>query len=247
MGEFVNLLRYVVCILLASSVAFASDQAKYNAAGKASIVRTKITPDPERTLLLRGRVMDESVHPILVSMNAMIAESADRIYLILDTPGGAVGSGMLLINAMQAAKAEKGVKVTCVIQNEAFSMGAIIQAFCNQTYIVDGSGLMFHEAAFAVQGQITKVKDYVQFVDAQLDEMNVKIAKQLGMSVDQYKARIAKEWWLTSEQAAAYGLVDGIVEYVSYPEPETEVDPMELLIKKLPGLVNPNRMIEHAR
>lgn len=234
-------LLYIIMSFICAS-AQASDMVKYNPLGQAPIKHTKLTVDPNRVLILRGVVSDASISPLLSQLSAYVAASSDKVYLIIDSPGGSVGSGLLLVNAMQAAKADKGVKMVCVIQNEAFSMAAIIQSFCYQTYIIAGSGLMYHEAAFRVEGQVTQVKSYVNFVDAQLDELNDKIARQLGMTKDQYTARISREWWLTSEQAASYGLVDGVIEYVYYPEPKQDnSNPFEDLLKRIPA--GPSRFI----
>ena len=138
------------------------------------------------------------------------------IYIIIDSPGGEVSTGMTLYDTMKLSKAP----IYTLGQNCA-SMATIILAAGDTKLIFPHGKLMLHLPSTNIQGdtkeveiktkEILKVKDdlvqcYIDNgVTAGLDEATPnKIHKQILKDID-------REFWLNAEEAISYGLADRII------------------------------------
>lgn len=211
--------KVLVGILLICGVSFASNTTKVNLKGKAKIKYLEtIDVDTERTLVLRGEVNAYVINALTEQFHQKIEEDSNKdVYLVIDTPGGSIIDGMKFINLMKAADKKFGIKTICIVEDQAYSMGAVIMAFCDKTYMTKFASLMFHEAAYGVRGMEYHVTKRHKFITEQLDIFRKDISKQLGISVKDYQKHIEYlETWWTSEKASQYGLIDGILDYFYY-------------------------------
>ena len=73
----------------------------------------------------------------------------DQVKLYLNTPGGALISGLALIQAMRDSKAT----ITTILNPQAFSMGALIFLAGDQKVAPPNSLLMFHHYSGGLSGK----------------------------------------------------------------------------------------------
>lgn len=131
------------------------------------------------------------------------------LYLVMDTPGGSVISGNLLINNIKALG-----RPVHTITLFAASMGYQIVQELGSRYIVESGQLMSHRGAVSgMSGQIPgELTSRVRHIQTMLHEMNVKAAGRIGVDVKLYKKQIQDELWLTATKAKETNNVDEIVE-----------------------------------
>lgn len=101
-----------------------------------------LTIDPTRTV----RVVGEVSFGILTQAQELLdlaEKSQAPIYLIINSPGGAVLPGNIFIDAMDAVKAQ-GVPIRCITTIMAASMAFNIYANCNDRYATKNALLLFH-------------------------------------------------------------------------------------------------------
>lgn len=161
--------------------------------------------------------------PVVIAINGLIDSSSDvvegvshvsqtgapYIHLDLNTPGGSVGAGLEIINALNSS----GVPVECEVHDMALSMGAIIlESACSTRIMHNSSLVMFHEAHGNSQaGTQDEAQDqYATF--AALNRMvALRVAPALGLTVDQYVARVRNhEWWILGETALKEHVADEV-------------------------------------
>ncbi|PIE66011.1 MAG: hypothetical protein CSA24_01140 [Deltaproteobacteria bacterium] len=209
----------VVTPLALSSLACAS--AKAQAAPKA----TKGQAD---TVVLSNRIVDINAGINLASMKKAQkklleydAQSHDPVWIRINSPGGSVDAGLILIDTMKAVQSP----VHCIVESKAYSMGAIILTFCDKRYGYPHSTYMLHEASYGTMGDDPSNRSKIDFLTSYLDRLHVKIADNLGMDVKKYRARIRDAWWLLADEALAVGLIDRIItdmRFESLPVQKTE-------------------------
>ena len=78
------------------------------------------------------------------------------------------------------------------------------------------AGMMFHQPSYSIAGTASQVRARVNFMESFIKALETDLADQMGISYKQYKTQIGEEWWMTAEQAARYGLVDGILNDLYY-------------------------------
>lgn len=174
--------------------------------------------DESRMLVLKGEVGEETTTPLIKKITELDEENNKPIYLIINSPGGSVVDGFALANAMDSAKSS----IICAVDTEAYSMAAILVTFCDQAYIHRFATMMFHEASFGIRGSESTVSTRIEFILNYLNELHVHVAKNLGITTKDYRAKIKKEWWMTATQAAKQGLVTGIINNLKYKYEEPE-------------------------
>lgn len=207
----------------------ASDTTKTNLKGTTKVKTVEIEVDNDRTMVLRGPVMDDNMEALTTQFRGFIKDGNENVYLIIDTPGGSVVDGLKFINIMKAAKKKFGIKTICIIENQAYSMGALIMSYCHETYMLKYASLMFHEAAYGLRGMRYHIKKRVDFTEEYLDLVNRDVAKQLNMSFDEYiKFQELESWW-TSESAAKHGLINGVLDSFYYDAEPPAQNPMRFL------------------
>ena len=158
------------------------------------------------TVTLRGVVDQESIARTQVELLKR-AKPGKRLCLVLDTPGGSVDAGNMLI---ETAKGLPGRVDTVTIF--AASMGFQIAQNLGERLILDNGTLMSHRAYTGVEGQlpgelITRVAYYTQMCN-RLDRI---ASARMGMTYENYRRLIYDEYWTIGSSAVAERAADRVV------------------------------------
>ena len=236
----------IALVIGLASPVFASDVTKAHLNKPTKAKTFKLNVDNNRTVILRGPVREDNVRAIIDQMNDFSLKGNQDIFMIIDSPGGSVVDGFELIDAIRALKVNKGTRVICAVEAEAYSMAALIALFCNQTYMHKHANIMFHQAAFGVQGLANQVFSRVLFMHGYLQRLHQDIATQMGIKVEEYNDLIEDEWWMGAETAASLGIVDGVLDTLFYTAKPPQTNDFSILfgLEKEPNIViNPLRKV----
>jgi ATP-dependent protease ClpP protease subunit len=135
------------------------------------------------------------------------AAKTSPIYLVLDTPGGSVISGLQFVDAIKAS----GAKVH-TITIFAASMGYQIVQELGTRYIIESGTLMSHRGSVSgMSGQIPgELTSRINFLQSLLDGMSERASKRVGMSKPDYDAAIVNELWSYGKNAVDTNQADKI-------------------------------------
>jgi ATP-dependent Clp protease protease subunit len=171
--------------------------------------RRLIVLNSKNTVAFRGVVTSDSVAAAqakLIAMSNALSKN-DRIYLVLDTPGGSVDAGMRLID-MVAGLPQKVDTITVFAASMGFH---IAQHFGNRLILPSGT-LMSHRARGGVEGQLPgELNTRVNFYMAELEKEDRFIAARLGMSFEKYRDMIRDEYWIGGESSLKDRVADEVV------------------------------------
>lgn len=206
-----KLIAFLLSVLFTTSV-IASDRTKVDLDKPKKVKYYKLVIDNDRAVVLRGVVRTDNISKIIRTIKDYDMESSEPIFLIINSPGGYIADGFELINTIKSIES----RVYCVIETEAYSMAAILSQYCHKTYIHKYGSMMFHEAGYSVRGSQSKITSIVDFTNRYLDKLHEDLTKQMGITLDEYALMIQNDWWITAEEAAKYGLVDGILNKLLY-------------------------------
>ena len=208
--------------LISASWGYASETTKVNLKGNLKVKHFKLNIDNTRTVVLKDEVQAENIDAIVGQIKGFVQDSNKPIFIIINTPGGSIEAGLDLINLIKSIS----VPTYCVIETEAYSMGANISQYCTKTYIHKYAAMLFHRAAYSVRGYVDEVRVRVLFTDRYLMAIESDLARQMGLTHDQYLNKRGAEWWITADEAAKFGLVDGVIDelYYTAKPPEKKAD-----------------------
>lgn len=134
-------------------------------------------------------------------------ESHDPIWLRINSGGGSVEAGLILIDTFNAIESP----VHCLVESKAYSMAAITLVFCDKKYALRHATIMLHEASYGTVGEDPSNRSRLDFLTRYLDRMHVEIAKAIKMPLDKYRAKIRDAWWMLADEALASKVIDGVV------------------------------------
>lgn len=165
--------------------------------------------DLSRSIAIMGPIMNNAVlaSQLIVAMNKV--DSKKPIHLLIDSPGGSVVDGAMLVNAIQQSKAP----VYTVCMEMCASMAAIIHQYGAKRYVLDRTLLLFHPATVSYAGDVDRIKSFISQIQSYTNKMEVEVATRLGLSFVAYKNLAATELWIDSEQALKSKYVDGLVSF----------------------------------
>lgn len=113
--------------------------------------------DRSRTLFLTGGVGYNAIE-LATEIDKLSASSKEPIYMVINSPGGSIDTGLVMLNAMTTAKS-RGVKFTCVTPIMAASMAFAVYAHCDVRYAFRFSYLLWHEATVRAEATALQLAD----------------------------------------------------------------------------------------
>ncbi|MEZ4266801.1 MAG: ATP-dependent Clp protease proteolytic subunit [Myxococcota bacterium] len=172
-----------------------------------------------RLFRVDGGISDGLMQKAQKAVLELNEQSHEPIWLVLNSGGGSVEAGLVLIDTMRSLKSP----IYCLVESKAYSMAAIILAFCDKRYALDHATIMLHEASYGTAGEDPTNRSRLDFLARYLDGLHVEIAARLKMAPEKYRARIRDAWWLLASEAEAAGVVDAVATSIGYSELPIEV------------------------
>jgi ATP-dependent Clp protease, protease subunit len=166
----------------------------------------------ERIIFLGTPVNDQVANLIVAQLLHLESEDPDKdIAIYINSPGGSVYAGLAIYDTMQFIKPE--ISTICV--GIAMSMGALLLAGGAQgkRYALPNSKVLIHQLSGGFQGPAADIE--IQAREAlnlrkRLDEI---LAEHTGQSIEKVSKDTDRDYFMTSQEALDYGLIDKIIEH----------------------------------
>jgi ATP-dependent Clp protease protease subunit len=164
----------------------------------------------DRIIFLGTAVDDGVANSIIAQLLFLQMEDPKKdINLYINSPGGSVTAGLAIYDTMQFLTCD----VNCYCIGMAASMGAVLLAAGTKgkRFALPNSDIMIHQVSGGAQGTASDVERTVEFM-FKLKKRLIKIlAHHCGKDEEQVKIDSDRDYYMTAEEAAAYGLVDEVV------------------------------------
>lgn len=166
----------------------------------------------ERIIFI-GMPIDDHIASLTIAQLIFLeAEDSQKdINLYINTPGGSVTSGMAIYDTMRYIKPD--VATICV--GMAASMGAILLAggASGKRSALPHSKIMIHQPWIGgLQGQTTDIEIHAREMLKTRDTLYQILSKHTGKSIEQITKDCDRDYFLTSEEAKEYKLIDNVLE-----------------------------------
>ena len=164
----------------------------------------------DRIIFLGGGIDDHVANLVIAQMLFLESEDSEKdIHLYINSPGGIVTAGLAIYDTMQYLKAP--VSTICV--GQAASMGALLLAAgtSGKRYALPHSRIMIHQPLGGFQGQATDISIHAQEILRLKETLNSIMAEHTGQPVSQLSSDTERDFFMGSEAAKEYGIIDDIV------------------------------------
>ncbi len=149
----------------------------------------------------------------IIQAQLLFLESVDSnkdILIYLNSPGGGVYAGLGIYDTMQYINPD----ISTICTGMAASMGAVLLcAGANgKRTALKHSRVMIHQPLGGAQGQASDIEITAKEIKKLKNELYEIIAHHSGQKFDKVWRDSDRDYWMTAEEAKAYGMIDEVLE-----------------------------------
>ena len=169
----------------------------------------------ERILFLGGEVNDGVANALVAQMLYLDSEDSSKpIYLYINSPGGSVTAGLAIYDTIQYIMSD--VVTICV--GLAASMGAFLLAAGTKgkRVALPHSRIMIHQPlGGTAQRQASDIEIEAREILRMKDQLNNQLDEMSGQTIEKITKDTDRDYFLSAEDAKAYGLIDRVISHPS--------------------------------
>lgn len=164
----------------------------------------------ERIIFLGTAVNDDIANLVIAQLLFLEAEDPDKdITFYINSPGGAVTSGMAIYDTMQFVKCD----IATLCMGQAASMGALLLAAGaeGKRYALPNSRIMIHQPMGGFQGQATDIDIHAREILRIREDLNKILAKHTGRTIKKIATDTERDNFMSASEAKKYGIIDKVL------------------------------------
>ncbi len=162
-------------------------------------------------IIFLGVPIDDTVANI-IQAQLLFLESTDPskdIQIYFNSPGGSVYAGLGIYDTMQYITAD----VATICTGMAASMAAVLMTAGakGKRSALTHSRIMIHQPMGGAQGQASDIEITAREIKKIKAELYTIIADHSGQTFEQIEKDSDRDYWMTSQEAVDYGMIDEIL------------------------------------
>ena len=163
-------------------------------------------------IIFLGTEVNSEVSNIIVAQ-LLFLESLDKeapISIYINSPGGEIYSGMSIYDTMQFISPQ----IVTVCTGLGASMAAVLLAggTKGKRYALKHSKIMIHQPSGGTKGRASDMEVSLKQLIGVKKELYEILAECTGKTIEQIEKDSSMDYWMTSQEAKEYGLIDDIFE-----------------------------------
>ena len=166
----------------------------------------------DRIIFLGEEVNDTTASLIIAQLLFLESEDPGKdIQLYINSPDGSVSAGWGIYDTMHYIKCD--VSTICV--GMAASMGAFLLAggAKGKRFALPNAEIMIHQPSGGAKGQATEIEIVANMILKTKKKLNETLAANTGQPYEVVARDTERDYYMSAEEAKAYGLIDSIIEY----------------------------------
>lgn len=171
------------------------------------------------SLLLRNRLIflgtpitDQVANVTVAQLLFLNQEDRDApINMYINSPGGQVYAGLAIYDAMQMIS--NPISTVAVGVTASFGTVLLAGGTKGQRYALPHATIHLHQPLGGAQGQVTDIEIQAKEFLRLRTKLNVILMKHTGQPEDVIERDTERDFWMDSEKAVEYGIVDQVLEH----------------------------------
>lgn len=165
----------------------------------------------DRIVFIGEQVSDPLANYVIAQLLYLQMQDPSKdINIYINSPGGSVTAGLAMYDTMQFLTCD----VSTYCMGIAASMGSVLltAGTKGKRFCLPNSHVMIHQVSGGAQGTASDVERTVEFMYSLKKRLNGILAKHSGKTIEEVEKDSDRDNYMTAQQAAAYGLVDKVLE-----------------------------------
>ena len=164
----------------------------------------------ERIVFLGQEVDDQIANLLIAQILHLEAQDPDKdINLYINSPGGLAYGGMAIYDTMQHVRCD--VATICV----GMGMSAAAMILCGgaegKRFALPSAKLMIHQGSAGARGAPRDMEIHLREVLATTHRMTEILSHHSGRSMEEVEHDLDRDYFMTADEAKAWGLIDDIL------------------------------------
>ncbi|QPB18354.1 ATP-dependent Clp protease proteolytic subunit [Rhizobium sp. 007] len=162
-----------------------------------------------RSIFIYGPINQEIAQKVCSQLVALAAASDEDIRIYVSSPGGHVESGDSIHDMVKFIKP----KVWMIGTGWVASAGALIYVAVpkERRLCLPNTRFLLHQPSGGTRGMASDIEIQAREIIKMNERLNKIMAAATGQSIEKIAADTDRDYWLSAEEAKAYGLVSRIV------------------------------------
>jgi len=164
----------------------------------------------DRIIFIGTPIDDQVANLVIAQLLFLQSEDPEKdIAVYVNSPGGQVTAGLAIYDTMQYVRPP--VSTICI--GMAYSMGAVLLAggADGRRYALPHANILIHQPWGGMQGQASDIQIHAKEILRTRELLNSILARHTKQPIERVQQDTERDYFLTPEQAKAYGLIDDII------------------------------------
>ena len=164
----------------------------------------------DRIVFIGTAIDDNVANLVIAQMLFLQMEDVNKdINVYINSPGGAVTSGLAIYDTMQFVKCDVGTY--CV--GQATSLGALLLAAGTKgkRFALPNSRIMIHQPWGGIQGVAEDISIHAKEILKLRDRINEILAYHTGQPLEKIQKDTDRDYFMSASEAKEYGLIDEVI------------------------------------
>ena len=162
----------------------------------------------DRIILIFGEINDLTSASVIAQLLYLESISSELpIYLYINSPGGHVTAGLAIYDVINYIKCD----VITIGMGLCASLGAFLLATGNKRYALPNTKIMIHQPLGRSEGQATDMMIVAKEIINTRSRLNKILSLKTNQSIEKIEKDSERDYYMTSEEAKDYGLIDDIL------------------------------------
>ncbi|AXO98805.1 ATP-dependent Clp endopeptidase proteolytic subunit ClpP [Bacillus anthracis] len=164
----------------------------------------------DRIVIIGSEINDQVASSVVAQLLFLEAEDAEKdIFLYINSPGGSTTAGFAILDTMNLIKPD--VQTLCMGFAASFGALLLLSGTKGKRFALPNSEIMIHQPLGGAQGQATEIEITAKRILKLKHDINKMIAEKTGQPIERVAHDTERDYFMTAEEAKAYGIVDDVV------------------------------------
>jgi ATP-dependent Clp protease protease subunit len=162
-------------------------------------------------IIFIGDAIDDHLSNLVIAQLLFLeAEDPDRdISIYINSPGGSVTAGLAIYDTMQFVRPD--ISTICI--GQAASMAAVLltAGTHKKRFALPNSRVILHQPMGGFQGQASDIDIHAREILRIRARLNQILMKHTGQTIDIIERDCDRDFIMTADQSAEYGVIDQVI------------------------------------
>ncbi len=175
----------------------------------------------DRIIFLGYPIEDQMANLIIAQLLFLAHEDPEQdIRLYINSPGGVVYSGLAIYDTMQMIKPD--VATFCIGMGASMAAVLLAGGTKGKRFALPNSRVMIHQGSAGFRGAVPDIEVVARETLNLTRKLTEILAQHTGQPFDRVKRDTERDYYMTADEALAYGVVDEVL------EPAHKFDPVSV-------------------